>query len=303
MQNQPASIDAEWTIIKLLKWATSYFNSHDIDRPRAEAEILLSHALKLQRIDLYLKYDQPLYNDDLKRFKELIKRRINREPVAYIVGTKEFWSLEFEVTKDVLIPRPETEFLVEAALDLLPKESKSEPIFTPRRILELGTGSGAVILTLASMRPGHQCFATDRIWAATRLARKNATRHGLESTVEFICADWFEAFSPKRPAFDLIISNPPYVPSRLIDGLQPEITGYEPISALDGGEDGLLCLKHIIGHAHLYLRAQGNLLLEIGHDQKKDVERIVDQSATYEHIVYIKDYSGYDRVIQMRKKS
>jgi release factor glutamine methyltransferase len=302
MQNRQASIDAEWTIIKLLKWATSYFNSHDIDRPRAEAEILLSHALKLQRIDLYLRYDQPLYNDDLKRFKKLIKRRINREPVAYIVGTKEFWSLDFEVTRDVLIPRPETEFLVEAALDLLPIESKSDPILTPSRILELGTGSGAVILTLASMRPGHRFFATDRIWAATRLARKNAIRHGLESTVEFFCADWFEPFSPKRCAFDMIISNPPYVPRPLNSGLQPEIKGHEPISALDGGEDGLSCLKHIIGRAYLYLREQGSLLLEIGHDQKKDVEKIIDQSATYEHIVYTKDYSGYDRVIQMRKK-
>jgi release factor glutamine methyltransferase len=302
MQNRQASIDAEWTIIKLLKWATSYFNSHGIDRPRAEAEILLSHALKLQRIDLYLRYDQPLYSEDLMRFKELIKRRINREPIAYIVGTKEFWSMDFAVTRDVLIPRPETEFLVEAALDLLPKESKSDPLLTPRRILELGTGSGAVILTLASMRPGHQFFATDRRWAAIRLARKNATRHGLEGTVELICADWFEPFRPKWCAFDMIISNPPYIPRRLIGGLQPEIARYEPISALDGGEDGLSCLKHIIGHAHLFLREQGNLLLEIGHDQKMDVKRIADQSATYEHIVSTKDYSGYDRVIQMRKK-
>jgi release factor glutamine methyltransferase len=302
MQNRQASIDPEWTIIKLLKWATSYFNSHNIDSPRSEAEILLSHALKLRRIDLYLRYDQPLYSDDLNRFKELIKRRINREPVAYIVGTKEFWSMDFAVTKDVLIPRPETEFLVEAASDLLPKESTSDSVLTPKRILELGTGSGAVILSLASMRPRHQFFATDRIWAATRLAQKNAIRHGLESTVKFICGDWFEPFNPKRPAFDMIISNPPYVPSRLIGGLQAEITGYEPISALDGGEDGLSCLTQIIDHAHLYLRARGNLLLEIGHDQKNGVEKIVDQCAKYEHIVYTKDYSGYDRVIQMRKK-
>jgi release factor glutamine methyltransferase len=302
MQNPQASIDAKWTIIKLLEWATSYFNSHDIDRPRAEAEILLSHALKLQRIDLYLRYDQPLYEEDLKRFKELIKRRVNREPVAYIVGTKEFWSLDFTVTKDVLIPRPETEFLVEAALDLLPAGSKADPVLMPKHILELGTGSGAIILALASMRPGHRFFATDRMWAAIRTAGENAVRHGLENSVELICADWFEPFSPKHCAFDMIISNPPYVPSRLIGGLQPEITGYEPISAIDGGEDGLSCLKHIIGCAHLYLRTKGALLLEIGDDQKNDVERIADQYAAYEHIVCIKDYSGYDRVIQMRKK-
>ena len=302
MQNRQASIDAEWTTIKLLKWATSYFTSHDIDSPRAEAEILLSHALKLQRLDLYLQYDQPLFKDDLKRFKALIKRRVNREPAAYIVGTKEFWSLDFEVTRDVLIPRPETEFLVEVALDLLPKESRSDPVARPRRVLELGTGSGAVILTLASMRPGHRFFATDRIWAAIRLAEKNAAHHGLERVVELICADWFEPFCPEQCEFDMIISNPPYVPSRFIDNLQPEITGYEPISALDGGEDGLSCLKHIIDHAHLYLRDQGNLLLEMGHDQKNDVERIIRQCAAYDHIGCTKDYSGYNRVIRMRKK-
>jgi len=302
MQNRQASTDVEWTILKLLKWATSFFTSHDIEKPRAEAEILLSHALKIQRIDLYLKYDQPLYNDDLKRFKALIKRRINREPVAYIVGTKEFWSMEFEVTRDVLIPRPETEFLVETALGLLPKASSSDSIMRPKRILELGTGSGAVILALASMRPGHKFFATDRIWAAIRLAMKNAVRHGLESVVEWICADWFDPFRPEQCKFDMIISNPPYVPSRLIGSLQPEISKYEPISALDGGDDGLLCLKHIICHAHLYLREQGSLLLEMGYDQRSNVEKIVRQCSGYELPVWTKDYSGYDRVIQMRKK-
>jgi release factor glutamine methyltransferase len=210
--------------------------------------------------------------------------------------------MDFAVTKDVLIPRPETELLVEAALNLLPPGGMSDPALVPKRILELGTGSGAVILTLSSMRPGHRFFATDRIWSAIRIARANAVRHHLENAVELICSDWLEPLKPNRRVFDMIISNPPYVPRRLIKGLQPEITRYEPISALDGGEDGLSCLKHIIGHAHLFLRAQGTLLLEMGHDQKNDLERIVDECAAYEDIVYIKDYSGYDRVIQMRKK-
>ena len=302
MQNQPRSTDPEWTIIKLLKWTTSYFESHDIDGPRIEAEILLAHALQLQRIDLYLQYDRPLSSNELSRFKDLIKRRINREPVAYILGSKEFWSMDFMVTKDVLIPRPDTEFLVEAAINLLPQDSASCAILTPKRILELGTGSGAVVLALASMRPCHLFFASDRIMAAVKLAKQNAKQHGFESRVSFICADWFGPFKDKMPVFDMIVSNPPYVPSRVIGKLQPEIVKYEPISAIDGGEDGLSCLRYIINNAHFYLQRKGHLLLEIGHDQRNDVQNIVDQCAKYENVVYTKDYSGYDRVVQMRKK-
>jgi len=302
MENQPTSIDSEWTIIKLLKWTTSYFESHDIDGPRIDAEILLAHALQLQRIDLYLQYDQPLSGNELSRFKNLIKRRINREPVAYIVGSKEFWSMDFMVTKDVLIPRPETEFLVEAAINLLPQDSASNPNLTPKRILELGTGSGAVVLALASMRPCHLFFASDRMTAAVKLARQNAKHHGFENRVGFICADWFGPFKDKRPVLDMIVSNPPYVPRRVIGKLQPEIVKYEPITALDGSKDGLSCLRHIINNAHLYLQRKGHLLLEIGHDQRNDVQKIVDQCEKYKNVEYTKDYSGYDRVVQMRKR-
>ena len=302
MQNQPRSTDSEWTIIKLLKWTTSYFESRDIDGPRIEAEILLAHALQLQRIDLYLQYDQPLSTNELSQFKDFIKRRINREPVAYIVGSKEFWSMDFMVTKDVLIPRPETEFLVETTLNLLPQDSASNPTLTPKRILELGTGSGAVVLALASMRPDHLFFASDRMMSVVNLAKQNAEHHGIKSRVSIICADWLDPFKDKRPAFDLIVSNPPYIPSRVIGKLQPEIVKYEPISAIDGGEDGLSCLRYIINNAHFYLQRKGHLLLEMGHDQKNDIQKIVDQCAKYEKVVYTKDYSGYDRVVQMRKK-
>ncbi len=302
MQNQPTSTDPEWTIIKLLRWTTSYFESRDIDGPRIEAEILLAHALQLQRIDLYLRYDEPLFSNELSRFKDLIKRRINREPVAYIVGRKEFWSMDFMVTKDVLIPRPETEFLVETAINLLPQDSASHPNLTPKRIFELGTGSGAVVLALAAMRPCHLFFASDTITAAVRLAKQNAKHHDIERRVSFICADWFEPLKDKKPVIDMIVSNPPYVPSRVIGKLQPEIVKNEPISAIDGGEDGLSCLRHIINNAHLYLQPKGHLLLEIGHDQRHDVQKIANQCAKYENVVYTKDYSGYDRVVQMQKR-
>jgi len=129
MQNPANSIDPEWTIIKLLEWTTSYFKSRDIESPRATAEILLANVLELKRIDLYLRYDQPMCTEELSQFKTLIKRRVKREPVAYILGFKEFWSMDFTVAKDVLIPRPETEFLVEAALKLLPEDSISKQHF------------------------------------------------------------------------------------------------------------------------------------------------------------------------------
>jgi release factor glutamine methyltransferase len=302
MQNQQKSRNPEWTIIKLLKWTTSYFKSHDIDSPRSTAEILLAHVLKLKRIDLYLRYDQPLCLNELSKFKVLIKRRIEREPVAYILGVKEFWSMDFAVTKDVLIPRPETECLVEAALNLLPEDKSSDVKPAIKSILELGTGSGAVILSIASMRPKHTYFASDRSVEAVRLARQNSKRHGLDTAVSFFCGDWFTPINCKNKRFDMILSNPPYVPTRVIGRLMPEIYKYEPVSALDGDRDGLFCLRHIINTAHLYLNRNGSLLLEIGHDQKNDIRSIIDPCGNYENVVFTKDYSGYDRVVRMKKK-
>jgi release factor glutamine methyltransferase len=302
MQNPTNSIKPEWTIIKLLKWTTSYFKSREIESPRATAEILLAHILELKRIDLYLQYDQPLCAEELSRFKALIKRRVKREPVAYILGFKEFWSMDFAVTKDVLIPRPETEFLVEAGLKLLPEGSMSKQNLTRKRILELGTGSGAVILALASMRPHHRFFASDRTIATAVQAKQNAERHALHGCVNFFCSDWFGTLGNGKPVFDVIISNPPYVPSGVIAGLQPEINRYEPISALDGGEDGLSSLRSIVNAAHLHLCREGYLLFEIGHDQKDDILKIIEQSGNYEKVIFTKDYSGYDRIVQMQKK-
>jgi release factor glutamine methyltransferase len=187
--------------------------------------------------------------------------------------------MDFAVTKDVLIPRPETECLVEAALSLLPEAKSSDVKPAPKNILELGTGSGAVIIAIASMRPKHIYFASDRSVEAVRLAGQNSKRHGLDTTVSFFCADWFMPLNCGRKRFDMILSNPPYVPTRDIGRLQPEIYKYEPISALDG-----------------------DLLLEIGHDQKNDVRSIIDQCGNYENVVFTKDYSGYDRVVRIKKK-
>ena len=299
MQNQLNSSISQWTIIKIIQWATSYLKKHDIDSPRATGEILLAHALGVRRIDLYLNHDQPLVADELKQFKVLIKRRIKREPVAYILGAKEFWSLELEVRKDVLVPRPETECLVEAALNLLPMDTGAQP----QRILDLGTGSGAIVLALAAQKPQHIYFASDESIEALELACRNARRHNLSEKIRFFASDWMRSLDPTKEGFDMIVSNPPYIPSQVILELQPEINLYEPLGALDGGTDGLSCLRDIIGRGHHYLKTGGILLLEIAHDQQNDVYRIASNCDHYEDFNCTKDYSGYDRVVWMRKKS
>jgi len=284
--------------MKLIQWAANYFDSHNIDSPRATAEILLAHALNAKRIDLYLRYDQPLNFDERDRFKALIKRRLNREPVAYIVGCKEFWSMDLEVTRDVLIPRPETECLVERALERLTRESGLQPKF----ILELGTGSGSVILALATENSRHVYWGTDISINAIQVARRNAFRHGLDHRVHFIVTDWLSAFKVQSGLFDLIISNPPYVRSGDLVKLQPEIQAYEPLTALDGAEDGLLCLRQIIQSAYLYLKPAGLLLLEMSDDQKAQLNQIISECGQYEDIEFYKDYSGYDRIAAMTKR-
>jgi len=299
MQNHPNSTDRAWTILELLKWTTSYFKSHDIDSPRAAAEILLAHVLKLKRIDLYLRYDQPLCRDELSLYKAVIKRRVNREPVAYVVGEKEFWSMDIAVTRDVLIPRPETECLVEAALSLLPRGSG----LGPKRILELGTGSGAIILALAYERPEHLFFASDRSIKALEVAKHNAKRYGLDREINFFSGDWLSPLVGDKHRFDMIVSNPPYIKTSSIGRLEPEICRYEPIVALNGDEDGLGCLRCIINDSHIYLKEKGHMILEIGHDQKSEIRNIIDRCGNYEDVTFIKDYSGYDRVVRMRKKN
>jgi release factor glutamine methyltransferase len=298
MQNQLNFSSPPWTIIKIIQWSTSYLKKHDIESPRATGEILLAHALQRKRIDLYLNYDQPLAADELKKFKRLIKRRVKREPVAYIVGVKEFWSLDLEVDQNVLIPRPETECLVETALDALPKNSSS----STKRILDLGTGSGAIVLALASQRPRHIYFASDRYLQTVELARRNALRHNFLGLIHFFVGDWLTALHRNQARFDMIVSNPPYIASRDVHQLQPEIHQFEPIAALNGNDDGLCCFREIISTAHHYLNPRGMLIMEIGHDQKDDVYGIARAEHRYEDYGCGKDYGGYDRVVWMYKR-
>ena len=294
--------ESSWNILELLKWTSTFFSSHDVEDPRASAEILLAHALHLERIDLYIRYDQPLSRDELARFKTFVKRRLNREPVAYITGGKEFWSMMLDVTPAVLIPRPETECLVETALSLLPEQPFAGECPSPPRVLELGTGSGAVVLAVASRRPLFCYFATDLSESAVRTAKRNAVHHRLDRKVRFITGDWFAPISRTRGCFDMILSNPPYVPTPDIPGLQPEIARHEPIQALDGGQDGLRCLNRIIETAHRHLKPGGRLILEIGDQQRDDVDRIIATCDKYRDVHFLRDYSGRWRVVHMEPR-
>ncbi len=289
---------AVWTIGRLISWTSDYFNSHGIDSPRLTAELLLCHSLCIRRLDLYLQHDKPLSQVELSAFKSLIKRRVEREPVAYITGSKGFWTLDLSVTRDVLIPRPDTECLVETALHVIPSETDTKPL----RIIDLGTGTGAIILSIASERPVHHYYAVDVSEKAVNLARKNKDSNNIQAEISFICGSWFGPFA-EMPLFDVVVSNPPYIPSADIPGLEPEITRYEPMLALDGDSNGLSCIGKIMDDARIYLKDGGVLMMETGFDQKFAVMEMADRFGCYEDIHYIKDSAGHDRVAVMKKRN
>lgn len=292
MKAPSKSAGVDWTILNLLKWTTDYFSQHAIDSPRSTAEILLAHTLSVKRIDLYLQYDQPLNAGELRGFKALIKRRVAREPVAYIVGRKEFWGLDFEVAPGTLIPRPETECLVEVALAVIDARF---PLKTCR-ILELGTGSGAVVTALAKERPGPHYFASDRSCRTLGLAHRNASANGLSGAIHFFAGDWFAPLSAPGGRLDMVVSNPPYIDSAVMPTLQPEITQFEPEGALDGGADGLASIRRIIAQAPDHVVPGGCLILETGHDQHRAIAELAGQHPAYAQVEFSKDYSGYDRI-------
>ncbi|MFH1076936.1 MAG: peptide chain release factor N(5)-glutamine methyltransferase [Pseudomonadota bacterium] len=285
----------KWTILKTIQWAASYMESIGIPQPRADAEVLLAHALGLKRTVLYINYDKLLQPSDLAAFNVLLKRRTDREPVAYILGKKEFWSMEFLVTPDVLIPRPETEFLVEATLPLIKNEKNLN-------ILELGTGSGAIICALATECPYHNFYAVDCSAAALSVARINAQCLHVDNLITFFHGNWFEPVHHLRHSFNIIISNPPYIKTAELTTLAPEILLHEPKLALNAGDDGLDAIRTILHYAPEYLIRDSAILLEVGSDQQKEIELLFSELGEYKNFKWIKDYSGHYRVIQCENK-
>jgi len=239
-----------WTPLRLIGWTQGFFARGGVDAPRLTAEILLAHALSCDRVRLYLDFDKPLGAPELAAFRELVRRRAEGEPTAWLTGRREFLGRNFRVTPDVLVPRPETELVVEAALAVLPAEGAA---------LDLCTGSGCIAVSLALGAPGARVVATDISPAALPVARENAAALGAK--VEFREGDLFGPI-PATERFDLIVSNPPYVPSGEIAGLSREVRK-EPRMALDGGRDGLELLRRIVSCAPSRLRPEGLLFLEM----------------------------------------
>jgi len=282
-----------WTIKKILDWTTEYFKKHQIDNPHLEAEILLAHALNTERIKLYVDFEKEPDKVALEIFKGYMTRRAKREPAAYIIGSKYFMSLNFKVTPYVLIPRPETELLIENAIEL------SKGFEGKISILDIGTGCGAIAVSLAKFIDNIEIYATDSSKKALDVALENAKMHKVEGKIKFIEADLF----PKEELkFNIIVSNPPYIKTADIGSLQPEIKDFEPISALDGGADGLDYYRRIIDKAGNYLKEGGCLLLEIGADQSKDVVGLIKDKLKSKNVSIKKDLNGLDRVVIAKKE-
>ncbi|MBM4286706.1 MAG: peptide chain release factor N(5)-glutamine methyltransferase [Deltaproteobacteria bacterium] len=291
-----SDLPAAWTIIAALQRATKHLQAKGISEPRASAEVLLAHCLHLSRLELYLRHDQPLAEDELSCYKKSLKRRLAREPTQYITGHQEFWSLDFLVSPAALIPRPETELLAEAVLMHIKQAATSAP-----HILDVGTGSGVLAVVVAKEIAGAQVTALDRSWEALCLARENARRHGVLGQIAFIQGDLLTPFA-LQPHFTAAMANLPYVPTAAWEQLPPDIRDYEPRLALDGGYDGLGVIRTLVLGAHHLLRPGGLLALEVGQGQAEAVQTLLAQQGAYSPAEIILDYQRLGRIVLARRR-
>ncbi|SRR6266568_810409 len=272
-----------WTPLRLIAWTQDFFAKKDVDAPRLTAEVLLAHALSCDRVRLYLDFDKPLGDPELARFRDLVRRRGEGEPTAYLTGRREFFGRPFRVDARVLVPRPETELLVEAVLAALPEGG---------RVLDLCTGSGCIAISLALAGKGARVVATDLSEEALAVARENATALG--AAVEFATGDLWSAVHGAEP-FDVVVSNPPYVPAKELATLSREVRR-EPCIALDGGEDGLAVLRRIVEGAPARLRPGGTLCLEM-HESHVDTLPALCRSAGLVRVEARRDLASLPRLV------
>ena len=279
-----------------MTWAEDRLRTCGIDTARLDAEVLLAHTLHISRACLYTRLQEMVSDSQKNDFQRCVVRRTRREPVAYITGRQEFWSLEFQVNPRVLIPRPDTEVLVETALRLLTASRITAP-----RILDMGTGSGCIAVALATELPHAHIWAVDRTRAILSLAQKNAHTHQVGHRITFACGDLLAPVPPGPPFFDLLVTNPPYIDPQVLDTLQPEVRAWEPRAALDGGADGLDFYSRLLYDSPDCLRPGGWLVAEIGERQKDAVVRLGQTQRPLRFQMCRPDYAGRDRVVVFQR--
>lgn len=283
--------DKIWTIGRILKWTEQYFKDKGIESPRLDAEVLLAHVLEKQRIYLYVHFDEPLQPGELAAYREMIKKRVLRVPVAQILGEKEFMGLTFKVTADTLVPRPDTEILVQAAVDRLRAMAGEEPL----RFADIGTGSGAICLSVLHYLSDTVADTVDISPAARAVAEENAASLGLADRVTFHTGDLLQPLS--GISFAAILSNPPYIPEADIATLTPEVRLNEPHTALSGGQDGLDFYRRLAKEAPAMLVPGGFTAFEVGIHQAGDVADLLKANPLIDRTEILPDYAGIDRVV------
>lgn len=288
---------AQETIQTLLRKSVAFFEEKGVDEAKRTAELLLAHALGAKRIDLYVRFEQPLRDDELERFRASVRRRLAGEPVQYILGQTEFYGLPFHVSPGVLIPRPETEHLVEAAVDYLrPIAARMLPEGRAPRVLDIGTGSGCIAIAVARHVPGARIVAVDVSSAALEVARANASLNAVDDAVEFIEGDVLaDERAVFRGPYDLVLSNPPYIAAADMTALQREVRDHEPHTALTDNGDGLTFYRRIALLLRAMCAGDGGCFLEIGYGQH-DAVRDIFVAAGFPPPTFISDYASIPRV-------
>jgi len=273
-----------WTILKVLEWTKGYLAEKGVENARLEAEWLLCAVLDLDRVALYVNFDKPLSALELAAYRAMVGRRAKREPLQYILGSQEFMGLDFEVTPGVLIPRHDTEVLVTEGAKRVERAGS---------ILDIGVGSGCIAVALAKALPQAEVYGVEKSAEALALAQRNVAKHGMKVTL--FEGSLFEPFNGQR--FDLIVSNPPYIPTAELDTLQPEVRDFEPQQALDGGKDGLDFYRLIIPAAPEHLNPGGWLLFEVGIEEAEPVLELFETTCQFAELFTAKDPAGIERVV------
>lgn len=283
-------VDKAWTIRRVLAWTAEDFAGRGIETARLDAELLVAHALGLGRVQLYMDLDRPLTDAEREAIRAVVVRRRKHEPVAYITGKKEFWGRSFTVSPAVLVPRPDSETVIERALELVQGEA---------RVLDLCTGSGILGLTIAAEREGVQADLTDLSPEALAIARQNAEALGLAERVRLFEGDLFAPLGDE--AYALITANPPYIPEGELTGLAPDVREHEPRMALVAGDDGFSVHRRIIAGAPRFLAPGGTLLIEVGAGQAPELERLIRERGWADHTARHRDLGGTERVVEARR--